>query len=137
MYLPETSLFVQRVVEEAHLQTLHRGVGLTMAKVGNRYWIPKLRKLVKKVLRNCHKCKRFQAMAYNAPPPGYLPTTRTEGVNPFQGIGIDFACPLYIASYNIEYQGKKKEKLMSCYMLVASQEGFTCISYQTWKPTSA
>ena len=128
MYLPETGFFAQRVVEEAHLQTLHKRVGLTMAKVRNRYWIAKLRKLVKKVRRNCHRCKRFQAMAYNAPPPGYLPTTRTEGVNPFQGIGIDLACPK---------EGKKKEKHMSCYMFVASQEGFTCISYQTWKPTSA
>lgn len=33
VYLPETSLYSQRIVEEAHLQTLHGGVGLTMTKV--------------------------------------------------------------------------------------------------------
>ena len=60
VYLPDSSLFSQRVVEEAHLQTLHRGVGLTMAKVRSRYWIPKLRKLVKKVRRSCHGCKSFK-----------------------------------------------------------------------------
>ena len=108
---------------------LHGEVGLTMAKVRNRYWIPKLRKLVKKVRRNCHRWKRFQEMAYNAPPPGYLLTTRTEGVNPFQVIVIDISSPL---QYRIS--SKKNERLMSCYMLVDSQEGFTWISYHTWKP---
>ena len=89
VHLLDTSLYCLRVVEEAHLQTLHGGVGLTMTKVRSRYWIPKLRKLVKKVRRNCHGCKRFQAMAYAASPPGRLPITRTEEVNPFQVIGVE------------------------------------------------
>ena len=84
-----------------------------MAKVRNRYWIPKLRKLVKKVHRNCHRRKRLQAMAYNAPSPGYLPTTRTEGVNPFQVIRINFAGPL---QYRISRQkeGKANVLLSAC-----------------------
>ena len=113
VYLPDTSLYSQRIVEEAHLQTLHGGVGLTMTKVRSRYWIPKLRKLVKKVRRNCHGCKRFQAMAYAAPPPGRLPITRTEGVNPFQVIGVDYAGPL---RYRISRQreGKAYVLLYAC-----------------------
>ena len=94
MYLAETSLYSQRTVEESHLQTLHGGVELLMNKVQSRYWIPTLRRQVKKVRRNCHGCKRSQGMAYAAPPPGCLPTTRTEGVNPFQVMGVDYACPL-------------------------------------------
>ena len=93
VYFPDTSLYFQRIVE-VHVQTLHGGVGLTMSNVRGRYWIPKLRKLVKKVRRNCRGCKRFQAMAYAAPPPGRLPITHTEGVNPFQVIGVDYAGPL-------------------------------------------
>ena len=113
VYLPDTSLISQRIVEEAHLQTLHGGVGLTMAKVRSRYWIPKLRKLVKKVRRSCHGCKRFQAIAYAAPPRGSLPTTRTEGVNPFQVIGVDYAGPL---RYRISRQreGKAYVLLYAC-----------------------
>ena len=37
VYLPESSLYSQRIVEEAHLQTLHGEVGLTMTKVRSRY----------------------------------------------------------------------------------------------------
>ena len=46
VYLPDTHLFSRRVVEEAHLQTLHGGTGWTMTKVRSKYWIPRLRRLV-------------------------------------------------------------------------------------------
>lgn len=53
-------------MEEAQLQTLHGGVGLTMTKVWSRYCIPKLRKLVKNIYQNCHDCKSLQAMVNSA-----------------------------------------------------------------------
>ena len=80
-----------RLVEEAHQETLHEGVWLTMAKVRTHYWIPKLRQPVKKVRNSCHGCKRFQASPYATPPPGNLPTTRTRGTNPYQVIGVNYA----------------------------------------------
>lgn len=69
-------------------------VGLTMAKVRERYWVPRLRRLVKKLRGSCHGCKRFRARAYLTPPPGNLPKTRTEGSRPFQVVGVDFAGPI-------------------------------------------
>ena len=78
VYIPETSELGLQLVEEAHQETRHGGVGLTMAKVHPYYWIPKLRQLVEKVCKRCHECKRFQAAAYAALPPGNLPTTRTQ-----------------------------------------------------------
>lgn len=52
-------------------------------------------------------------MAYAAPPPGRLPITRTEGVNPFQVIGVDYAGPL---RYRISRQreGKAYVLLYAC-----------------------
>ena len=49
-----------RLVEEAHQETLHGGVGLTMAKVRTRYWIPKLRQLVKEVRKGCLGARGFK-----------------------------------------------------------------------------
>ena len=100
-------------MEEAHLVTLQGGVGLTMAKVRSRYWMSRLRKLVKKVRGTCHGCKRFQAIAYAAPPPGNLPATCTQGVNPFQVIGVDYAGPL---QYRLRKQreGKAYVLLYAC-----------------------
>ena len=113
VYLPDTHLFTRKVVEEAHRVTLHGGVGLTMAKVRSLYWVPRLRRLVKKVRKSCHGCKRYTATAYATPPPGILPTTRTEGTNPYQVIGVDYAGPL---QYRIskKKEGKAYILLYSC-----------------------
>ena len=48
IFLPEKSEFTRKVVEQAHLTTLHGGVASTMARVRERYWVPKLRRMVKK-----------------------------------------------------------------------------------------
>lgn len=82
------------MVAEAHLKTLHGGVGLTMAEIRERYWIPRLRRLVKKVVKACNGCKRFETNAFATPPPGQLPKDRTEGQNAFQVVGVDFTGPL-------------------------------------------
>ena len=113
IYLPYNSMLSLRLTEEAHRQTLHGGVGLTMAKVRSRCWIPRLRQLVRKVRGACHGCKRFQALAYAAPPPGNLPTTRTHGTNPYQVIGVDYAGPI---RYRVSKQreGKAYVLLYAC-----------------------
>lgn len=75
-------------------QTLHGGVRLTMAKVRESYWIPRLIQLVKRLIKHCYGCKRFHVSASANPPPGYLPTDRTEGTAPFKVVGIDYAGPV-------------------------------------------
>ena len=51
--LPDSSLFTAKLVQRAHLCTLHGGVGLVMAKIREMYWIPRLRRLTKKVISHC------------------------------------------------------------------------------------
>ena len=68
---------------------------------------------MKKVCQNCHGYKRFQAMAYTAPKPGCLQITHTEGVTPFQVIGVDYAGQL---RYRIsrQWEGKAYGLLYAC-----------------------
>ena len=99
VYIPETSMLGLRLVEEAHQETLYGGSGADHSQGGTCYWIPNLRKLKKKVLKNCHGCKRFQASAYAAPPPRNLPTTRTYGTNPYQVIGCGLRCSNSVSSF--------------------------------------
>ena len=94
VYIPGSSLWARRFVEHVHKSTLHGGVGLTMVKVRERHWIPRLRRLVKRVIKDCHGCKRFHAIAYATPPLANLPKTRTEGSTAYQIIGIDYAGPI-------------------------------------------
>jgi hypothetical protein len=94
IYLPNNHLFTEKLVQEAHLRTLHGGVGLTMTHIRKRYWIPKLRSLAKRQIKSCYGCRRFQATAIVNPPPGMLPKDRTEGNHAFQVVGVDYAGPL-------------------------------------------
>ena len=101
VYLPQSHAFTWKIVEQAHLATLHGGVGMTMARIRERFWIPKLPSLVKRVRSKCHGCVRFRTQAYSRPPPGNLPLSRTKGSTPFQVLGVDFAGP-------IRYQAKAR-----------------------------
>ena len=104
VYLPDSVLYTAKVVQRTHVTTLHGGVGLTMAKVREKLWVPRLRKLVKRTLKKCWGCKRFRAVPVHGPPQAPLPRERTEGDTPFNVIGVDFAGP-------VKYLEKpKKEK---------------------------
>ena len=94
IYLPDDNVFTGKLVAHFHAQTLHGGVGLTMAKARERYWVPRLSQLIKRLIKHCHGCKRFHVSAFANPPSGYLPTGRTEGTSPFQVVGIDYAGPI-------------------------------------------
>ena len=81
---------------------------MTMSKVRERHWVPRLRRLAKQVRSNCHGCRRFQAKAFSAPALGKLPRTRTEGTAPFQVLGVDFAGPI---RYRVKGNKEKKAYL--------------------------
>ncbi len=94
IYLPDSAPYTKALVHQAHMDTLHGGVALTMAKLREQYWIPRLRRLVKGVRSSCYGCVRFRAKSYSSPPPGQLPTSRTQGDTPYAVIGVDFAGPI-------------------------------------------
>jgi len=60
IYLPDDAVFAEELIMHAHFQTLHGGVGLTMAGIRECYWVPGLRSLTKQVIRSCYGCKRYQ-----------------------------------------------------------------------------
>ena len=103
-HLPDDALFSKKLVMHAHLQTLHGGVSLTMAKIREKYWIPRLRRQTKRVINECRGCKRFHVTALANPSTRNLPKERTEGSEPFKSIGVDFDGP-------IKYFSKKKREM--------------------------
>ena len=84
-----------------------------MARVRQNHWIPRLRRLAKRVIRQCRGCRRFQARAVAKPPPGNLPRDRTEGDRPFQAVGVDFAGPIMYRISKKTY-GKAYPILYAC-----------------------
>jgi len=113
IFLPRSHTFTTRLVEYHHEKTLHGGVDVTMCSIRSRFWIPKLRSLLKSVIHKCNKCKRYRVKPYTAPPTSDLPRFRTELTTPFAVTGVDFAGPLIYRS--------AKSETSKCYVAL-----FTC-----------
>ena len=114
VYLPASAILSEKLVQDAHVLSLHGGVGLTMALIRHDYWIPRLRQLTKKVIRSCFGCKRFQGTVFHSPPPGNLPTDRTTGSVPFQVVGFDYAGPISYKIGKRRGDGKSYVLLFAC-----------------------
>ncbi|RCN34276.1 hypothetical protein ANCCAN_19886 [Ancylostoma caninum] len=72
------------------------GINHTLTELRQRFWIPKGRTTVKKVLNNdCFHCKRFKAKPFALPPFPTHPARRTTPPQyPFQNVGMDFFGPM-------------------------------------------
>ena len=66
IYLPDSHPFTVKIVTEAYQRTLHGEMGATMACVRESYWVPRLRRLTKKIIKACDGCYR-QLIAQKAP----------------------------------------------------------------------
>ena len=109
IYVPSKHPVSLKIVKRAHLCTLHGGIGLTMSKVHDDYWIPTLRSLVKKVIAKCYGCKRFYTTVMPAPPLGNLPKKRTEGEIPFEIRGYLFIYSCYARRISFEINSNSKQ----------------------------
>ena len=83
------SQFTRLVIINAHEVVLHNGVESTLANVRQRYWITSGRRTVKRILRRCNTCRRFQGRVMKAPPTPDLPNYRTQLLNAFQATGCN------------------------------------------------
>ncbi len=105
--------FAEKLICHTDQQINHLGVANTMSAIREKWWIPKLRSKVKKVINRCNLCKVFRAKPYGTTATSDLPRFCTEGGRPFETTGINFAGLLY-------YKLSKREE-GKCYIII-----FTC-----------
>ena len=108
-----TSYFTKLVVWRAHEEVLHAGTDITLNRIRNKYWILLGRQTVRKLIKPCVICKRFQGKPPLPPPSPALPDYRVCSEYPFQSTGFDFAGPLLVR--DIYYRGNE---MFKCYILV-------------------
>ena len=113
VYLPWSSVFTEKLVQQVHCETLHGGVGLTMAALRENFWIPRLRSLVKMVRKRCWGCKRFRLKAVPPPVPGLLPENQTTIATAFKVIRVDFAGPIRFRKSS-KAEGKSYLAIFAC-----------------------
>ncbi|UYV60413.1 hypothetical protein LAZ67_1001082 [Cordylochernes scorpioides] len=57
--LPSTGKLSQLIIRDAHSRTLHGGVHLVLATLRQKYWILKAKNQIKKCIRDCLTCCRY------------------------------------------------------------------------------
>ena len=67
-----------------------------MAEIRQRFWIPALRQVTRKIVHECMVCKKIEGKPFRSKPQPPLPDFRVKPSNPFSYCAIDFAGPLYI-----------------------------------------
>ena len=94
--------FVKLMVLEAHKNVGHMGTSDTLAEIRSRFFIPKGRSFVRRILFACGLCKKHEGKCYPYPPPPDIPESRLKDMSAFHNIGIDLTGPVFV--YNIYNQ---------------------------------
>ena len=94
--LPTKHYFTELVIKGCHKTVHHNGISETLASLREKHWIFRGCEAVKKIIRKCVVCRRYEGKAYTGPLIPDLPTERVSADPPFNKMGIDFAGPLYI-----------------------------------------
>lgn len=84
------------LIRHAHNKTLHGGVQQIIQLIREKYWIPKLRRLVQSIINFCPTCFRYRndfRKQLMAP----LPRERTSPEKPFANCGVDYLGPVGLA----------------------------------------
>ncbi|XP_043064804.1 uncharacterized protein LOC122320702 [Drosophila ficusphila] len=96
--LPYECSLSRLLVKFTHLIALHGGNQLVVRLTRSRYWVPRIKNLVKAVINACKVCviykKRLQVQMM-----GNLPRERVSFSRPFTYTGMDYAVPFYIKHY--------------------------------------
>lgn len=96
--LPDHPL-LERLILHTHRSLMHAGVLTILAQLRERFWIPKGRRVVRAVLRQCVPCKKLTSRNVNTEP-APLPPDRVNRVSAFQITGADLAGPLFLRGGN-------------------------------------
>ncbi|XP_057297885.1 uncharacterized protein LOC130628870 [Hydractinia symbiolongicarpus] len=100
LILSSDSHFTKLLVEDAHEKTFHQGVEAILNMLRMKFWIPKGRRTIKSILRQCIVCRRYQGKPIKSPPTPDLPEYRYCASRAFEHVGFDHAGPLYIRTEN-------------------------------------
>ena len=102
--LPNNHAVTNLIVRYYHVKYLHQGTDTIIAAIRKKYWIPKIRNVVKRAKSNCQFCKNESAKPI-PPMMGQLPTYRTQTyVKPFLYAGVDYFGPITVTI------GRRREK---------------------------
>ena len=91
--LPKSSFVTNLIILDAHQKTSHSGIYAVLAELRREFWVPCCFSAVKKVLRDCFHCKRYNAQPIKINQGMYREFRLEPGTVPFANVFIDYAGP--------------------------------------------
>lgn len=115
--LPSRHHVTDQIIREIHKIHYHAGIQTTLCILRQRFWILNGRNRVRKVIRACTRCFRFDAntVEYRM---GNLPSVRVCEATPFANTGVDFCGPFYIKEK--KYRNRTRIKVYICVFICMS-----------------
>ena len=90
--LPKQNHIALLIARHEHCKGGHLGEENTIAKIRSKYWIIDIRKMVKKMIKNCVHCKiKLKAIIQQVMSP--LPVERLKPCPAFTNVGVDYFGP--------------------------------------------
>ena len=113
--LPKKSDYTKLVMERAHKRVMHAGVSQTLVELRKEYWVLQGRSAVRKVVRACLTCTRWEGGPFKtpdfAPLPGFVVSLGDK--TPFAFTSLDYVGPILVK------ENKEAVKVWGCL--------FTCL----------
>ena len=94
--LPSHHRFTNLVIYNAHSRVFHSGLQSTVTQLRRRFWIPKIRQVVKSLVRKCVTCLKVMGNSYRLPIQAPLQKYRVNEAPPFSITGVDFTGALLV-----------------------------------------
>ena len=69
IFIPRNSIYCDRLTAEVHKKVGQKSMNMMMAVLREKFWIPRLRAVLKKVKRSCETCKIMTMQPYPRPSP--------------------------------------------------------------------
>ena len=99
---------------EVHKKVGHKGVNMMMAVLREKFWIPRLKAVLKKLKKSCETCRIMTTQPYPRPSVGRLPDYRTTASYPFAVTGVDFVGPFFVKADHDQQDTKAYIVIFSC-----------------------
>ena len=94
------SYLTKLIVSDLHTDLAHAGIYSMLAELRRQFFIPRNFSMVKKVLRECVHCRRFNARPISLNQNLYREFREDPPSTPFRNIFVDYLGPFFIKSEN-------------------------------------
>ena len=131
VFIPKEFIYATKLCEENHKEVGHKGVNITMKKVREKYWVSRLRTILKKEKRKCEKCKIMAAKPYPEPQRGLLREKRVTAKYAVAVTRVDF-----VGRFHLK-EGKQEMKATLLSSLAQHTGQFILQLQELWKQKSS